>query len=111
MAPVAARSAGAVGIGTAIIISLAVAYFFCDRRNNSSKNNKKKKSKNGIIDAIGNTPLIRINSLSDATGCEVIIIIINNNPFFQFSIFYFVSIACPNFYNFAVYYYLDSWQV
>jgi hypothetical protein len=85
MAPVAARSAGAVGIGTAIIISLAVAYFFCDRRNNSSKNNKKKKSKNGIIDAIGNTPLIRINSLSDATGCEVIIIIII--PFFNFHFF------------------------
>jgi hypothetical protein len=24
-----------------------------------------------ILDAIGNTPLIRLNSLSDATGCEV----------------------------------------
>jgi cysteine synthase A len=82
MAPVAARSAGAVGIGTAIIISLAVAYFFCDRRNNSSKNNKKKTSKNGIINAIGNTPLIRINSLSDATGCEVIIILFFNFQFF-----------------------------
>ncbi|CAK8538925.1 unnamed protein product [Lathyrus sativus] len=73
MAPVAARSAGAVGAGTAILLSLAVAYFFCDRRCNSSKNNKKKnKSKNGILAAIGNTPLIRINSLSDATGCEIL---------------------------------------
>lgn len=40
-------------------------------------NEKKKKKKNkkrpekGLVDAIGNTPLIRINSLSDATGCEV----------------------------------------
>ena len=25
----------------------------------------------GLVEAIGNTPLIRINSLSDATGCEV----------------------------------------
>ncbi|XP_058742839.1 cysteine synthase 2 isoform X1 [Vicia villosa] len=72
MAPVAARSAGAVGAGTAILLTLAVAYFFCDRRCNSSKHNKKKKSKNGILAAIGNTPLIRINSLSDATGCEIL---------------------------------------
>ncbi|KYQ92504.1 cysteine synthase [Tieghemostelium lacteum] len=27
---------------------------------------------NGIIDSIGKTPLIRINSLSDATGCEIL---------------------------------------
>ena len=26
---------------------------------------------NGVVGAIGNTPLIRINSLSEATGCEV----------------------------------------
>lgn len=25
----------------------------------------------GVLGAIGNTPLIRINSLSEATGCEV----------------------------------------
>lgn len=81
MAPVAARNAGAVGVGTAIFVSLVVAYFFCDRLCNPSKKKKKKKSKNGIIDAIGNTPLIRINSLSDATGCEVI------NPLFNFHFF------------------------
>ncbi|CAO2833666.1 unnamed protein product [Amaranthus hypochondriacus] len=27
---------------------------------------------NGVVAAIGNTPLIRINSLSDATGCEIL---------------------------------------
>ncbi|PAN50867.1 hypothetical protein PAHAL_9G553300 [Panicum hallii] len=26
----------------------------------------------GLVEAIGNTPLIRINSLSDATGCEIL---------------------------------------
>ena len=35
------------------------------------KKNNKKKLRNGLIDAVGNTPLIRINSLSEATGCEV----------------------------------------
>ncbi|KAF3946440.1 hypothetical protein CMV_027291, partial [Castanea mollissima] len=33
---------------------------------------KKKKLRNGLIDAIGNTPLIPINSLSKATGCEIL---------------------------------------
>ncbi len=28
--------------------------------------------KNGFIDAIGNTPLIRLNSFSDETGCEIL---------------------------------------
>lgn len=65
MAPVAATSAGAIGIGAAILVSLAVAYFASERRSS------KKKSSKGLVDAIGNTPLIRINSLSDATGCHV----------------------------------------
>ncbi|XP_027331552.1 cysteine synthase 2 [Abrus precatorius] len=73
MAPVAGRSTGAVSVGAAIFVSLAVAYFFCDRRFNSSKKKKKKKkSTKGLVDAIGDTPLIRINSLSDATGCEIL---------------------------------------
>ncbi|KAL9272947.1 Cysteine synthase 2-like protein [Drosera capensis] len=33
---------------------------------------KKKKGRKGLIGAIGKTPLIRINSLSDATGCEIL---------------------------------------
>lgn len=28
--------------------------------------------KNGLVDAIGNTPLIRLNTLSEATGCEIL---------------------------------------
>ncbi|KAK7299934.1 hypothetical protein RJT34_10763 [Clitoria ternatea] len=66
MAPIAA----ARSVGAAIFVSLALAYFICDRRNNNNK--KKNKSRKGLIDAIGNTPLIRINSLSDATGCEIL---------------------------------------
>ncbi|XP_061345985.1 cysteine synthase 2 isoform X2 [Gastrolobium bilobum] len=68
MEPVAVRSAGAVGVGAAIFVSVVLAYFICDRRSNSSK----KKSTKGLVDAIGNTPLIRINSLSDATGCHIL---------------------------------------
>ncbi|CAJ1971507.1 unnamed protein product [Sphenostylis stenocarpa] len=71
MAPVAARSAAAVGFGAAILISVALTtYFICDRR--SMKKKKKKSRKNGLVEAIGNTPLIRINSLSAATGCQIL---------------------------------------
>lgn len=70
MAPVAVRTTGAVGLGAAILASVVFAYFICDRRFNSTKKKSRKKKK-GVVDAIGNTPLIRINSLSDATGCEV----------------------------------------
>jgi cysteine synthase len=28
--------------------------------------------KNGFVDAVGNTPLIRLNSFSEATGCEIL---------------------------------------
>ncbi|KAK8959057.1 hypothetical protein KSP40_PGU008225 [Platanthera guangdongensis] len=34
--------------------------------------NKKRKGRRGLVDAIGNTPLLRINSLSEATGCEIL---------------------------------------
>ncbi|XP_068488350.1 cysteine synthase 2 isoform X2 [Phaseolus vulgaris] len=69
MAPAAARSAGAVGVGVAIFISVALTtYFICDRR--SRKKNVSRK--NGLVEAIGNTPLIRINSLSAATGCQIL---------------------------------------
>lgn len=74
MAPVAvvARSTGAVAVGFTIFVSLALTYFICDRHTKKNKKKKKKKSKKGLVDAIGNTPLIRINSLSDATGCQIL---------------------------------------
>ena len=42
--------------------------------NNKSRSRKAalRKRPSGVVSAIGNTPLIRIDSLSDATGCEVI---------------------------------------
>ncbi|GMY30962.1 cysteine synthase 2-like isoform X2 [Fagus crenata] len=64
MAPV--RTTGAIVVA-AISISMAVLSYIV-----SSKKKKNKKFRNGLIDAIGNTPLIRINSLSDATGCEIL---------------------------------------
>lgn len=95
MAPVAARSAGAVGVGVAIFISVALTtYLICDRRS-------KKKSismKNGVVEAIGNTPLIRINSLSAATGCQVTVYLCSSLYLYEF---------IPLTTNFTS----DSWQV
>ncbi|GAA0159592.1 lyase [Lithospermum erythrorhizon] len=58
---------------TAISIAL-ISYLFCKKT--SSKNTQKRiklnKAKNGLVGSIGNTPLIRINSLSEATGCEIL---------------------------------------
>lgn len=67
MAPV--RTVGAV----ATLLSLAVvSYFLCKTtQQKSSRRNKLQRRRTGLVAAIGNTPLIRINSLSDATGCEV----------------------------------------
>ncbi|KAJ6813574.1 cysteine synthase 2 [Iris pallida] len=75
-----------VGISAAAAISIAVISYFL-LSNHSSKlrskqknknsaneilNSKKKKKKEGLVSAIGSTPLVRINSLSDATGCEIL---------------------------------------
>ncbi|XP_028752939.1 cysteine synthase 2 isoform X2 [Neltuma alba] len=75
MAPV--RTTGAIVGVAAIFVSVAFSYFICERRSKSSSINtrspsSKKKSRKGLVGAIGNTPLIRINSLSDATGCEAL---------------------------------------
>ncbi|XP_009777030.1 cysteine synthase 2 isoform X1 [Nicotiana sylvestris] len=70
MAPV--RTAGAV----ATLLSIAiVSYFLFKTETTQQKSSQKKKlqrRRNGLVAAIGNTPLIRINSLSDATGCEIL---------------------------------------
>uniref|UniRef100_A0A5B7C4Y6 cysteine synthase n=1 Tax=Davidia involucrata TaxID=16924 RepID=A0A5B7C4Y6_DAVIN len=75
MAPV--RTTGAVVAALSIAL---LSYFLCNNhRSKASFRNRKthkslsrKKPRNGLIDAIGNTPLIRINSLSEATGCEIL---------------------------------------
>ncbi|OVA02181.1 Tryptophan synthase beta subunit-like PLP-dependent enzymes superfamily [Macleaya cordata] len=60
----------------AIVAAVSMALLTYFLRNSLSKFSfrkiPKKKSRNGLIDAIGNTPLIRINSLSEATGCEIL---------------------------------------
>ncbi|KAH9607667.1 hypothetical protein KSS87_011636 [Heliosperma pusillum] len=66
--------------GCIAIVSLsltAISYFIINKQTNKitklkSQNNKPRKLVSGIVGAIGNTPLIRINSLSDATGCQII---------------------------------------
>lgn len=78
MAPVTVRATGA--IGAAAGIAIAVVTYCTLYKPNKNRNfrsiffNKKKKLKprKGLVDAIGNTPLIRINSLSEATGCEIL---------------------------------------
>lgn len=65
MAPV--KITGAV-VAAATMVMLSYYYLgFSDK-----KKQRKKEKRNGILDAIGNTPLIRINCLSDATGCEIL---------------------------------------
>ncbi|GLU23926.1 hypothetical protein SLE2022_399000 [Rubroshorea leprosula] len=64
---------------TAIAMSITTAFLSCllwHKENylpfTSNKKKKRKKPRNGVIDAIGNTPLIRLNSLSQAIGCEIL---------------------------------------
>ncbi|KAL0000549.1 hypothetical protein SO802_014330 [Lithocarpus litseifolius] len=50
-----------------------LSYLFSSQKPNLALLKKKKKKPiNGLIDAIGNPPLILINSLSNATGCEIL---------------------------------------
>lgn len=71
MAAVAARSTGSVGVGAVIFISVALTTYFISKKKKKKKKESRKKKK-GLVDAIGNTPLIRINSLSAATGCQIL---------------------------------------
>ncbi|KAL5126254.1 Cysteine synthase 2 [Glycine soja] len=71
MAAVAARSTGSVGVGAVIFISVALTTYFISKKKKKKKKDSRKKKK-GLVDAIGNTPLIRINSLSAATGCQIL---------------------------------------
>ncbi|KAL0000546.1 hypothetical protein SO802_014327 [Lithocarpus litseifolius] len=70
MAPV--RTTGAIVAAAAISMAVLSYLFSSNKPNLALLKKKKKKPRNGLIDAIGNTPLIRINSLSDATGCEIL---------------------------------------
>ena len=92
MAPgtVTARATGA--IIAAISVSMVLFSYLLRKRHSkdhSRKNTKsfsvsKKCPTNGLVGAIGNTPLIRINSLSEATGCEASFI---SNRFYLIEVF------------------------
>jgi cysteine synthase A len=71
----AATAAGAATAAAAI--SLFAYYLFLHQSSSNfpwtrgTRRNGRRTRRKGLVEAIGNTPLIRINSLSDATGCEV----------------------------------------
>lgn len=74
MAPPARITGAAVTVIS--FIGLLSYIILNNNRSRLKSSNRKvtlKKPRSGLVAAIGNTPLIRINSLSDATGCEVII--------------------------------------
>ncbi|WCJ33083.1 Cysteine synthase [Euphorbia peplus] len=71
MAPV--KITGAVGAAISMSMSMALlSFYILFKKSKSKSKSKKKKPRDGVIDAVGNTPLIRINSLSQATGCEIL---------------------------------------
>nr|XP_043607065.1 cysteine synthase 2 [Erigeron canadensis] len=62
-----------IAILTAVSVAVFSLYILTNKRRSKSKTliTENKRKINGIVSAIGDTPLIRINSLSDATGCEI----------------------------------------
>ncbi|KAL6867383.1 hypothetical protein ACP4OV_015407 [Aristida adscensionis] len=75
----AATAAGAAAAAAAV--SLVACYLLVYksgsrfpwlRATGSSRASGRRARRRGLVEAIGNTPLIRINSLSDATGCEIL---------------------------------------
>ncbi|PKA61072.1 Cysteine synthase [Apostasia shenzhenica] len=69
------RVFAAAAISVAIVSYLFFSYqssglFPWWKPGKSSRHRSKRRK--GLVDAIGNTPLIRINSLSEATGCEIL---------------------------------------
>lgn len=74
-------AAATAAAGAAAAVSLLACYLLLHRdgaklpwvgpTTRSSRSSGRRTRRKGLVEAIGNTPLIRINSLSDATGCEV----------------------------------------
>ncbi|KAF9610886.1 hypothetical protein IFM89_025420 [Coptis chinensis] len=61
-----------VAVVSISVLSYYILYTFQPKRRFPKQLSRTKKPKSGLISAIGNTPLIRINSLSEATGCEIL---------------------------------------
>lgn len=76
----AANTAGAVLAAAATVASSAIllSYVFLSNHRSKlpwkrSRTNPRSNRRSGLVAAVGGTPVIRINSLSDATGCEVML--------------------------------------
>ncbi|GER32449.1 cysteine synthase [Striga asiatica] len=70
-----ARTAGAALTLLSVIGVLSCIILYTTNKSRSKSSTRKgtlKNPKSGLVAAIGNTPLIRINSLSDVTGCEIL---------------------------------------
>ncbi|EEE58589.1 hypothetical protein OsJ_09916 [Oryza sativa Japonica Group] len=75
-------AAATAAAGAAVAVSLLACYLLLHRdgaklpwvgpTTRSSRSSGRRTRRKGLVEAIGNTPLIRINSLSDATGCEIL---------------------------------------
>ncbi|QDZ21803.1 cysteine synthase [Chloropicon primus] len=61
-----------VGYVLVLGAGLAVGYWLGRSRRRATPSNACVPSSSNVVDLIGNTPLVRINSLSDATGCEIL---------------------------------------
>uniref|UniRef100_A0A0E0CX92 cysteine synthase n=1 Tax=Oryza meridionalis TaxID=40149 RepID=A0A0E0CX92_9ORYZ len=78
----ATAAAGAAAAAAAAAVSLLACYLLLHRdgaklpwvgpTTRTSRSSYRRTRRKGLVEAIGNTPLIRINSLSDATGCEIL---------------------------------------
>ncbi|KAM5584490.1 cysteine synthase 2 [Rosa sericea] len=69
MAPV--RITGAMVAAISVTMALLSVVLYKSKKTKTALPSNKN-PRNGLVGAIGNTPLIRINSLSDATGCEIL---------------------------------------
>ncbi|CAN6301773.1 unnamed protein product [Urochloa humidicola] len=75
----AATAAGAAAAAAAVSLIACYLLFHNSipkvpwgRTDRPSRAGGRRTRRKGLVEAIGNTPLIRINSLSDATGCEIL---------------------------------------
>ncbi|XP_050370141.1 cysteine synthase 2 [Argentina anserina] len=69
MTPV--RITGAVVAAVSVTMAFLSLVLYNSKKPKNTSLPSTKTPRNGLVGAIGNTPLIRINSLSDATGCEI----------------------------------------
>ncbi|KAH6562359.1 hypothetical protein BASA50_006557 [Batrachochytrium salamandrivorans] len=65
-------SVGCAIVTGSIIAATVISWLLKTRENQRPKSRKADLHVNGVAGLIGNTPLIRLHSLSEATGCEIL---------------------------------------